>query len=399
MAAADATVEDVKNMLALNETLFVEHKGTEPEYQLAKAVASFANQLGGWVLVNIASVDGKEPRPAGPLAKWVTKAPSAVDAVRDRLNGQVDPMPPFEARTFAVVGSEKDVLVIRVYESADTPHIAKDGAIYVRGIAQDRRPDKYEAKPIENQQILRGLVERGTASSVRVSDLLKPRQDLPLANGGIGIEFENVVGGLVPFSRQPVIAARLAPYTLAGRFEGWARSLKAVGAGRHAIGQLAATGDLEINPHSQGFSLQAHMAPERAPTTEGGVNLAGPVRMSVDAVGIVSASTAFAQREENDWCPPLTLKGFAERYVAPLVTAPAMVLKRGAILGRVRCHLWFWGMGGLIRIDDEGKTMQRPGQVPFEGEITLPTDAGDLDQFAAEAARAFGREGGLDSFE
>jgi hypothetical protein len=35
-------------MLALNETLFVEHKGADPEYPLTRAVASLANQpVGG----------------------------------------------------------------------------------------------------------------------------------------------------------------------------------------------------------------------------------------------------------------------------------------------------------------------------------------------------------------
>jgi hypothetical protein len=52
LAGADVTPEDVRRMLGLNETLFVEHKGADPRYPLAKAVASFANQLGGWVLVN-----------------------------------------------------------------------------------------------------------------------------------------------------------------------------------------------------------------------------------------------------------------------------------------------------------------------------------------------------------
>jgi hypothetical protein len=75
---------------------FVEHKGADPDYQLAKAVASFANQLGGWVLVNVGQ--GKDPRPLGALPGWITKAASPIDAVRDRLDGRVHPMPPFEAR-------------------------------------------------------------------------------------------------------------------------------------------------------------------------------------------------------------------------------------------------------------------------------------------------------------
>src|SRR5262245_19528878 len=114
-------------MLRLNETLFVEHKGAEPEYPLAKAVASFANHLGGWVLVNVGG--GATPRPLGALPTWVRRSPTAIDAVRDRLDGRIHPLPPFEARPLQ--RDDGTVLVIRVYESADTPHILEDGAVYV----------------------------------------------------------------------------------------------------------------------------------------------------------------------------------------------------------------------------------------------------------------------------
>jgi hypothetical protein len=183
MAGVEAGEQDVRGMLKLNETLFVEHKGAAPEFQLAKAMASFANQLGGWVLVNI----GPDGEPIGPLQDWVRKGASPVDVIRDRLQGRIDPMPPFEARTFALDHDEDDVLLIRIYESADTPHIVGDGAIYIRAVAQDQRRDKYEARAIENQQTLRALVERGERSRERTDELLAPRRHgLPLANTRVG---------------------------------------------------------------------------------------------------------------------------------------------------------------------------------------------------------------------
>src|SRR6188768_3677082 len=45
-----------KALLAENESLFVEHKTDIAKgegYQLAKAAASFANTLGGWILVGV----------------------------------------------------------------------------------------------------------------------------------------------------------------------------------------------------------------------------------------------------------------------------------------------------------------------------------------------------------
>lgn len=394
LAGADVEVGDVERMLGLDETLFVEHKGAEPDRQLAKAVASFANQLGGWVILNV-----EKGKPLGPLPAWVANAASPVDAVRDRLNLLVDPMPPFEARPFDL-DDNKAVLVVRVYESADTPHILRDGAIYVRGVAQDKRPDPiYRPVPIENQQALRALVERGERSRARVAELLKPRRNLPLANGGLGIAFDRTGEGLVPHAPGPIMCARLAPHTLTGRFQGWARSAAALALGKAAISKLTGSDLCEVNPHSQGFYLHEGMSGDKAPRTERGMSLAGLARLAVDAVGLAGASTSFRQRNDDDWCPPLTVDGFANSYVQPLLAAPANVLEDGAILGRVTCHVWFYGMGNVLRIEDESKMLRKPGQVPFEGEITLPTQDGEIDGVAAEAARAFGREGGLSTFE
>lgn len=55
-ALAELTVEDLDRMLELDETLFVEHKSdlkTESAYNVMKAVASFANTLGGWLLIGV----------------------------------------------------------------------------------------------------------------------------------------------------------------------------------------------------------------------------------------------------------------------------------------------------------------------------------------------------------
>ncbi len=52
-----------------------------------------------------------------------------------------------------------------------------------------------------------------------------------------------------------------------------------------------------------------------------------------------------------------------------------------------------------MRIEDEGGIARNAGHVPFEGEITLPAEDGEIKRIAAEAARAFGREGGLSTFE
>ncbi len=331
--------------------------------------------------------------------------PSPVDAVRDGLEGLVDPLPPFEARTLKIAGGEDDpddVLVIRIYESADTPHITSDGAVYVRGVAQDKRTDKYEARPIENQQVLRGLVERGTVSRHRVNELLAPRETgLPLGNEGIGLLFHRNTKKLVPACAEgPLICARVAPHTLDGRFEGWARSRAALTEGRRAHDALTGNDQSKVVPHSQGFWISGPMSGKYALKSELDIWLSGPTRLSVDAAGLVGASTTFRNREPQDWCHPLTLiEGFANHYLTPVIQAPASVLEGGSILGRATCHLWMLSIDSLMRIQDASMTVQGAPAVPFSGEITLPLENGEVDQLAGEAARAFAREGGLETFE
>jgi hypothetical protein len=141
------------------------------------------------------------------------------------------------------------------------------------------------------------------------------------------------------------------------------------------------------------------MSGERALKTEMGTSLAGPVRLALDAGGVLSASTIFADRRPEDWCDPVTLEGFGERFIAPVLGLPAAVLEAGAMLGGVSCHFWILGMSGLLRIEEEGQILGACLPVPFLGEITLPRIAGEVERLAAEVSRALAREAGAESFE
>lgn len=100
-ALADMSPGDLDRMLELDETLFVEHKGDlgeDTNYQLAKAISAFANTLGGWLLLGV-----KNGKPNGSTANWTSagQGPTLVDMVRDRLRGEIDPLPAFEARVLS----------------------------------------------------------------------------------------------------------------------------------------------------------------------------------------------------------------------------------------------------------------------------------------------------------
>src|SRR4051812_35016894 len=114
LALGDIREGDLDTMLREGEGLFVEFKkdvagGTG--FQVAKAAASLANTLGGWILVGVANGEVQ--------AGWQPPSIDFVDHVRQRLEGHIDPLPSFAAAIMEV-GARK-VGVIRVYESADTP--------------------------------------------------------------------------------------------------------------------------------------------------------------------------------------------------------------------------------------------------------------------------------------
>ena len=171
-ALAELTEAELERMLELDESLFVEHKrdvGKRESFQIAKAVTSFANTLGGWLLIGV-----HEGKPYGSETSWASsEAPALVDMIRDRLRSEVDPLPAFEARAMRLPGLDAPVGVVRVYESADTPHIViSTGSVFIREGAGDtdarkpgalKRGDKrYEATQIRSRaQLIRASPNAG----------------------------------------------------------------------------------------------------------------------------------------------------------------------------------------------------------------------------------------------
>jgi predicted HTH transcriptional regulator len=133
-ALAELSPDDLDRMLDLDETLFVEHKtdlGMDTAHEVIRAVAAFANTLGGWLLIGVT-----DRRPNRKASRWSDpeNPPTLVDAVRDRLRHEIDPLPAFEAKV--IEDPEGPVGVVRVYESSDTPHVVlRSGSVFVREVA------------------------------------------------------------------------------------------------------------------------------------------------------------------------------------------------------------------------------------------------------------------------
>lgn len=90
LALADLSDGTLVEMRREHETRFVENKASlgkgEQAFNFAKAVASFANTLGGWVLVGLDD--------AGEIVAWdAPESHGMTDRVRQALERELDPMP------------------------------------------------------------------------------------------------------------------------------------------------------------------------------------------------------------------------------------------------------------------------------------------------------------------
>jgi hypothetical protein len=115
----------LEELVQHGEDLLVERKQDLPKPpRFGAAAGSLANALGGWILLGVAD--------NGTVHGWAK--PERLDLqshLGSVIGAQVDPLPPFAAEMREVDG--KPIAVIRVFASADVPHIVRGtGAVYVR---------------------------------------------------------------------------------------------------------------------------------------------------------------------------------------------------------------------------------------------------------------------------
>jgi hypothetical protein len=322
LATSDESV--LEALLRENETLFLEQKsGIEKGdgYQLAKATASFANTLGGWVLVG--AKDGKL------VPGWEPPNGGFVDAVRQRLEGQLDPLPPFAAEVLPC-GAGK-LGVVRVYESTDTPHILRaSGSVVVREPAQDanlRKAGQYEATPIRSHYELSRLMERGRRAEEAAVDRFG-RGALPFLEGALRFRWtqaarlnetlEWVTGDT------PALIVRAAPLNLSARWREWAVSETGVAAVTRIVEAISEDdADKEDPvPHPTGVAVSARGRKRTKWVANGHRSLLRQSTAAIDGGGVIGVRLGFDTQKDGgnlyDW-RGLSDDGALEDLVRPLV--------------------------------------------------------------------------------
>lgn len=388
LALADIDDDDVAGMLTENETLFVEHKSNirDEAFLVARAVCSFANTLGGWVLIGVDS-DGN---PSGWRGCPSSQLP---DRVREALKtNRVDPVPAFAATVhdYSDHGEPWPIGLVRVYESADTPHVMGNGQVFLRSVAQDEDARRvYRAGGVETQAALLGLADRGRAGVERARDKFRPER-APLAARSVGLPV-----GQMAAAEDARVSLRAVPVT-GDRLADWSVSHRAREALESVVQALASHPDrsaLGFVPHASGLVVSARASELLA---DGHRAAYGDVVAVTDGAGVVGASLGLRVSDGGD-AVRLTLSAMRALLVRRLLNAVVSVLESAEAYGRVLLELRFGWLDGVVEIDDAAGPRRIPSDLPIGGELMLPAAEEEVAALAHRWHADVGRAAGFDT--
>jgi hypothetical protein len=366
LSLSDLDEAALTRLIQHGEDLFVERKQEPPAGSgLGAAVASFANTLGGWLLLGV-----KDDRTVSGYAPKAGTDPQS--HFGNVLANQVDPSPPFVADVREHRGQA--VTVLRVFESMDTPHIVVDtGAVYLR--------DSSGKRPVGDQRLLLELARRGESA---LRDAHRRFRDLELQ-----------IQELAAFDRPDLFAvgiegvvliARAAPLTVTPQFADWAISNAAVKACRDHIVELAdALGvdppETSVRPRGRGFGIGWGAGSKAA-------------KLVVDSGGIIGARLDQPAPLDGR-LNPAHLRGSNLR---PLIASVDKALGSAEAVGRVAWHFRIATSQSVSLSTGEGQRVP-PRCFHASRELAFPATTEELDGLAGEVIREYVRETGAAEFE
>jgi hypothetical protein len=375
---ADDRVQDrLDALIGAGETLFVERKVGEPKDGLGATVASFANTLGGWILLGVSNdgeVIGFEPPGRVDLQDWV----------RDVVRPQVDPLPPLAAASVHRDG--KQVGIVRIAESLDTPHLVKTtGAVYVR--------EPGGKRPITNHRELLEMARRGQDAERHARERLV---NLPMLRDAMARDWGRLSGdnpAELPSDPLVDLVVLASPLTVPPHFADRCLSRGFVADGGLPLTALfpPTTPDRSTfgrpEPFARGVAFIAEQTGARARAV-----------LAVDAGGVVGVRLTYRRPARG----AVPLEALGHEYLAPLARIAAETLRRLDALGRssVRFELDY---GEALTIDAGQGQIAELRQLPVPpfagGELPIPADAEDIDTLVGRWLREIARLAGLPQWE
>jgi len=371
LALGDLDDETLQGLIAHGEDLFVERKRQLPEApKFGAAVSSFANTLGGWVLLGVdddGTICGFPTSDRLDLQTWLA----------EELRKQTDPLPPFVAGAREFDG--RQVVLLRVFESADSPHIVRGtGAIYVR--------TTKGKEPVDDHRTLIELARRGEEAERRARQRLSA---LPLVTRAVELPVDLVVRDQQNIS----VLALAAPLTVTPQFTDWPISRRAA--------EWCATVTERILPAPEAVHVRPQMTVEPAPR---GVIATGVLRSAwdhdqrdevclvADSGGVIAGR--FKRMKEGREL--LLLDRLRADTLEPLLRVLAEALAEAEAFGRSAWDV-FVLLPHEIRIPDEQRGAQRI--VHMGAELTIPASDDEVAGLAHRLMREYARGAGLRAWE
>lgn len=362
-------------MISEGETL-VELKEKIPSEGIGPTISSFANTLGGWVVLGV----DDETR---EIVGWKPKGRADdLDYIRDLLRREVDPMPPFAAKRMLI--DRRRVSVVRVYESTDTPHIVRGtGSVYIREPG-GKRPVRDHAELVE-------LARRGEDAAERARARLR---ETP----AVGYVLQTPDSGYAQDSnlRAVRMVARAAPLTVTPTTRDW--PLK-----RAAADWCLEQVDRLVPPFGiQGFNY-GREGPYLSPfgraiaatvDQERGAEAHDVGKIVADSAGVFGAEIRRGAARGDR--PSFLIQATLDDELTPLARTLADALAKAEAFGRAIVEVFI-----LFPPKAEVHGAQREGvrELHASRELTVPADDLEVDELAEAWHRELQRAVGIVKFE
>lgn len=399
LALADVTESDVRWMIEEGETL-VELKSKIPSEGLGPTISSFANTIGGWVILGVddrtRDVVGWEPQGRA----------DDLDYLRDLLRHQVDPLPPFAAKPLELNGQR--ISVIRVYESTDTPHIVRGtGSVYIR--------DPGAKRPIQDHATVVALARRGeeaarlarqrlvktpaVASLLRTPDSPFWAEDHPPAepiDDQITAARQEQVDRETPPFPDVRIVARAAPYTVTPTVRDWPLTAAASEWVLEQADRLVRSellGGMSFGRQGPFHEVFGRAIAARV-TQVTGPDARDEAVVVVDSAGVVGAQIyRGALRGDR---PTILLDAMLEDELVPLSRLVVETLEAAEAVGRAAAELWLlFPPGGMLH----GARREPDRVLRSVRELTIPADEAAVLDLAEGWHRELQRSVGIPKYE
>jgi hypothetical protein len=368
IAVADVGEPELNWMVRHGEDLLVERKADLPKSPgLGAEVASFANTLGGWLLLGVDD-DGR-------VVGWDPGRVDRQSHLGDLLRNEVDPVPPFIAAERELDG--RPITIVRVLETADAPVLVRGtGALYVR--------DSGGKQPVDDHRTLLALAQRGADAERKAWDRLR---ELPLVYRTLAPPDHPEAATGRPAGLRAIV--RASPLTVSPQFAmwpiagpvGWFRTVA-----MHVFG-LPNEDRLieEVQPHGRGLSgLYQRVSDDQQ---------SWRLQLVADSGGVVGG---LLERPSGG----VSLDTLRESWLVPLIDAVIATLAKTEAIGRAACDAW---ISTPAPQDGQHFEVPRATQLPIHarcaGSLTIPADNAAMHELALQWEREFARYCGIDAWE